>query len=41
MALTADVKEELTKVEVSKTTVRAAELATEFRALYDASSVQP
>ena len=31
MALTADVKEELTKVEVSKTTVRAAELATILR----------
>ena len=31
MALTADVKDELTKVEVSKTTVRAAELATILR----------
>src|SRR5918997_1684422 len=31
LALTADVKEELTKVEVSKTTVRAAELATILR----------
>ncbi|HEY9497984.1 MAG TPA: DNA-binding protein WhiA [Terrimesophilobacter sp.] len=31
MALTADVKEELTRVEVSKTTVRAAELATILR----------
>ena len=31
MALTADVKEELAKLEVSKTTVRAAELATILR----------
>ncbi len=31
MALTADVKDELTKIEVSKTTVRAAELATILR----------
>ncbi|ERK69640.1 putative BCR, partial [Leifsonia aquatica ATCC 14665] len=31
MALTADVKDELTKVQVSKTTVRAAELATILR----------
>ena len=31
MALTADVKDELTKVEASKTTVRAAELATILR----------
>ncbi|MEO6310521.1 MAG: DNA-binding protein WhiA, partial [Leifsonia sp.] len=31
MALTADVKDELTRVEVSKTSVRAAELATILR----------
>ncbi len=31
LALTADVKDELTKVQVSKTTVRAAELATILR----------
>jgi len=31
LALTADVKDELTKVEASKTTVRAAELATILR----------
>jgi DNA-binding transcriptional regulator WhiA len=31
LALTADVKEELARIEVSKTTVRAAELATILR----------